>query len=771
MKGLLTPLLLASALALSGCELTDEEKEKLDNAAVDLQQLADQIIITYPAKDSEITDSMVTVRADIPASAQAQEVRLLVDGIEIAVDSDGAPWEIEWPAYYFADGGKHTLLLKTITGEGNEVRNNEQFQVTIKEEANEALIFEEGIDGRSIQDEGSLSFTFAAFEGATGYEVLVDGELFTTDTASINLSNLTVGTHSIQYRVLHDRLDETPFSQAVTFEVLPAALPTLNEVVIDGINITLSWETISEGDSYDIYWGEEGSAIELVDSINTNSYTIAEAETGNFEWAIRRTNALGQQSILSDKTAVELLPPVLPVINEPVVEYQEGGYQITLSWEAITEGDSYTVYFGNQSEAIEAQTATTSNFVVLSDLEPGQYQWKLQRTNAVSQSVTSETYLLSAGAFKLQLGGSGDEWGRHIIASQDGGAIILASTGSQGDSQGDDWFIKLDANGNIEWDYVLKKSGSTRLRDLFEFSDGSIYAIGYTDWSDQKGLLVKLSGELAIEDRLLWESNYRTPGADKETFSSLTELEGNLYVAGSGRTCTTEGGTTRCEYSHNNLHNFDTESGDFVSSVTIPHPTGALLDGFGNLSTTNSDDLLLACSAKPEIEEEYFMGAACLIHFDIDGNLIWSWDSTTTYGFGNGRYALEAPWGGFVLAGQGVMGDGVPIGTFNTTGENQGIYTASGGYSNQRETIVFDDDNMLRLISGWDSDYPELWSTSRYGNTEVIKVFRELKYDYSYPASLAKSKDGRLLTLFSESQSGHNNEDLIIMKTDMQGNM
>ncbi|MEH6347724.1 MAG: hypothetical protein V7785_21695 [Bermanella sp.] len=43
MKGLFTPtlLMLMAALSLSGCELTLEDKEKLDNAAADLQQLAD----------------------------------------------------------------------------------------------------------------------------------------------------------------------------------------------------------------------------------------------------------------------------------------------------------------------------------------------------------------------------------------------------------------------------------------------------------------------------------------------------------------------------------------------------------------------------------------------------------------------------------------------------------------------------------------------------------------------------------------------------------
>ena len=203
MKGFLLLLLVASALALSGCELTDEEKEKLDNAAVDLQQLADQIIITYPAKDSEISESIITVRADIPTSAQAQEVRLLVDGIEVAKDSDGAPWEIQWPAYYFADGGKHTLLLKTITGEGNEVRNNEQFQVTVKEEANEALSFNTGMDGAQLQDQDTFTISFSAFPEASSYEIKYDEKTIITTNTEAQLTDLDVGIHTIQYRAQH----------------------------------------------------------------------------------------------------------------------------------------------------------------------------------------------------------------------------------------------------------------------------------------------------------------------------------------------------------------------------------------------------------------------------------------------------------------------------------------------------------------------------------------------------------------------------------------
>ncbi len=763
MKGLFTPTLLIAALSLSGCDLTSEDKKKLDNAAVDLEQLADQIKILNPVNGDEITESYVDVRAYIPPQAGVTKVSLWVQGIEVGQDTDGEPWEIEWPAHYWADGKQYSLLLTAETSNGNTVHNIQETSVTVNTSANKALTFEEGFNGRSIQEQGSLSFTFSDFEDATGYELLVDGELLTTDTAGIELNNLDVGTHTVQYRVLHDRLDSTPFSEVATFEVLPATLPTINEPVIDGISVTLSWDSIAEDDSYDIYWGPEDSTLELLDNINTNSYTFAEEETGNFEWSIRRTNTLGQQSLMSPKTVVELLPPALPVMNEPEIEYKDEAYQVTLSWEVLEEGDSYTVYFGKQSESLQAQTATTKSSMVISGLELGQYQWQLQRTNAFSQSVTSATIPISAGVFKLQLGGSGDDYGRQIITSKDGGSIILARTKSKGDSQGDDWIIKLNSNGGIEWEYVLEKSGYSRLKELREFSDGSLYAIGSNSNSDdRKGYLIKLFGEASVENRLAWESEYRSDNAEKEYFSSLTELNGKLYIIGTAQDCI----STSCTTIAHKLYNFNPTTGILNNSINLPDPEGALLDELGYLNSTTDDKLIIACTAKPEVVVGGYFQGACLLNIDSTGQLNWSWHSIGSYTFTYGEFVTEAPWGDFVLTGAGQ-----PLSTsfaiFNSGGELLIKGQEEGEAAGRTDVATFNNEEILRLISdGWTGGPAQLWSTNQNGYTEVIKEFT----NYS-PVSLATTQDAGLLMLFSEEGDTVHNRDIIIMKTNMQGDM
>ncbi|NRA23078.1 MAG: Ig-like domain-containing protein, partial [Oleispira sp.] len=332
---------IAFILALSGCKLSDEDKEKLDSAAVDLQQLADQIKILNPANGAEVLDSRVDVRAYIPEDADVSDVTLYVDGIKVATDTDGEPWEINWPAYYWADGKLHTLLLTAMTGQGNVVNNIQETSVRVNTSANAALSFEGSVNGKSIQDQNALNISFTPFESATGYEILIDEELITTDSTELTLNNLTVGAHTVRYRALHERLKSTPFSEEATFEVLP---------------------------------------------------------------------------------------PAVPVLNDPVIEKKADGYEVTLSWESVMEGDSFTVFYGKTSEggATLEQRATMEHSLKISGLATSRYEWKLQRTNKLGQSVTSQNSPIYAGVFERKIGdGIGNAYGKSIITSKDGGYIIL----------------------------------------------------------------------------------------------------------------------------------------------------------------------------------------------------------------------------------------------------------------------------------------------------------------------------------------------------------
>jgi len=504
-KGLFTFTLIFSVTLLTGCDLTEEEKEKLDSAAKDLEQLADQIIITSPAKDSTINQSIVTVRADIPMSAEAQEVALYVDGIEIAKDTDGAPWEIEWPAYYWADGNVHSLLLKTITGSGAEVRNNEQFQVTVSEGANQALHFSPEFNNSQIQDQNHIDLTFDEFPGATRYEITDGEQVVEALSPSAQLTGLAVGIHNIQYRAIFD-------------------------------------------------------------------YSAATTLIGPWSNAI----------------AVEVLTPTVPEVEEPIVELIDGKYRVEFNWTLISEGDHYELRLKDSSDAPEiVYSKLADGSLVISDMPAGRYAWTVKRTTKYQQESEVSFNDLEVGVFKLKLGGSQDEYGQHVIPSKDGGYLILASTKSKGDGRGDDWIIKIDATGNILWDFVLDKEGYPLLLDLREFSDGSIYAYGNVQ---DKGYLIKLSGETDAQNRVIWEKEYRSEEAQREYFRGIAEKNKGLYLVSDEKELVTlDSGEKVSQVSRFKLLKVNVLTGDIESETELPALEEGRYSGGSYLSVTSDD--------------------------------------------------------------------------------------------------------------------------------------------------------------------------------------
>ncbi len=271
-----------SSAILSGCDGSD--------VLGDLEQLADQIIITYPANNAEISDSISVVRVDIPSSASAQKVTLYVDGIEVAADSDGAPWEISWPSYYWADDASHTLLLKTIHGSGREIRNTQNYQVKVRSEASSGLQFADGLDGMIVNDTNSIDLEFAPLFSATSYEVKysIDDETSVVPASdiSLTLTDLEIGIYTISYRAIQIVSDATtltgPWSDSIKVEVFPVGGFTLS---LGGSNDDTARKVISTSDGGFVVLGQTKSkeVSSMVDSLG-DDWIIKVGGSGNIQW-------------------------------------------------------------------------------------------------------------------------------------------------------------------------------------------------------------------------------------------------------------------------------------------------------------------------------------------------------------------------------------------------------------------------------------------------------------------------------------------------------
>jgi hypothetical protein len=411
-----------------------------------------------------VSDSIVTVKADIPEAAEAQSVALFVDGVEVATHTDGAPWEISWPSYYWADGGAHTLLLKTVTGGGNEVRNNQQFQVTVDVAANKLLEFATGTAGVVIKDENSLPIEFDEFPGATQYELRYSSQnavnVVETLSSGVELTDLEVGAYELSYRAImaYSALTtlEGPWSNSVTFEVSPPNLPNLNPPELtasgEGYDVVLSWEDLGEGNTYKIQLDSlaDNSAPTAYDDITKNEFLISSLPIGEYQWSLTRTNPLGHESLPSDTESIEAgaftkyYGGTSDDRAQKIIHSRDGGYIV------LAETKSYEV-----SDTVDAQG---DDWIFKIDNQ-GDIEWQY-----VSSAIGIPRF-------------------HDIIELADGSIVVVGSDWSSDKALA----LKLDENGTSVWEVTFSPDGVTDrygFRNIVEFN-GSLHVSG--EHSEQWG--------------------------------------------------------------------------------------------------------------------------------------------------------------------------------------------------------------------------------------------------------------------------------------------
>lgn len=84
-------------------------------------------------------------------------------------------------------------------------------------------------------------------------------------------------------------------------------------------------------------------------------------------------------------------------------------------------------------------------------------------------------------------GGSMDDRGQSVVQTMDGGYVItgyaMSSDGDGSNNQGfhDNWIVKLDATGNIQWERSYGFSGHDHSYDVLQTNDGGYFFIGFLD--------------------------------------------------------------------------------------------------------------------------------------------------------------------------------------------------------------------------------------------------------------------------------------------------
>jgi len=132
--------------------------------------------------------------------------------------------------------------------------------------------------------------------------------------------------------------------------------------------------------------------------------------------------------------------------------------------------------------------------------------------------------------WKRVIGGYDVEQVWDVIATTDGGFVIVGSTGSFGAMASDVYMFKLDANGTHVWSQLIGGPGVEEARAIVEMNDGGFILVGSTNAGDNggyDGLVIRTSAS----GEVIWQRNY---GGSDWDFLHDIDLDGNggVWVAG-----------------------------------------------------------------------------------------------------------------------------------------------------------------------------------------------------------------------------------------------
>ena len=128
--------------------------------------------------------------------------------------------------------------------------------------------------------------------------------------------------------------------------------------------------------------------------------------------------------------------------------------------------------------------------------------------------------------------GTGNDWGRCVVQTADGGYIITGNTQSFGNpSVNNVWLIKTDANGNEEWDQTYGGTDQDYGRHVLQTSDGGYIITGSTESYANLGFADVWLIKTDSNGDMMWNQTYGGTRTDKGN-SVVQTSDGGYIIVG-----------------------------------------------------------------------------------------------------------------------------------------------------------------------------------------------------------------------------------------------
>ncbi|MEM9885763.1 MAG: fasciclin domain-containing protein [Bacteroidota bacterium] len=258
-----------------------------------------------------------------------------------------------------------------------------------------------------------------------------------------------------------------------------------------------------------------------------------------------------------------------------------------------------------------------------------------------SDSTRSDGWFLklsSRGSVQWEgnLGGSELDFFHSAVQTSDGGYLCFGDTESRdgdisSDYNGSDfWLVKLDQNGNVQWNKTYGGNGAELGREVIETDDGGFIAVGYSSFSfngeverfigKQDAWIIKVDAQ----GNLLWSKSYG--GTEIDQAWSITKAnDGGYVIAGTSESFDNDISTNRGELDAWIIK--INESGNIVWKDTYG---GSNRDEAHAIKATGEGYVVAgySYSASGDVPENKGRSDFWIFTIDNQGALIWS----KTYG-------------------------------------------------------------------------------------------------------------------------------------------
>jgi len=381
---------------------------------------------------------------------------------------------------------------------------------------------------------------------------------------------------------------------------------------------------------------------------------------------------------------------------------QNGGiHQKHLGLTSCGSGWSKT-YGGAEDEQLSCIVQTIDGGYALAgcteSFGAGEYDFWLVKTDSAGNMQWNQTY-----------GGTNDDRSVSVVQTDDGGYALAGYTWSFGAGDIDWWLVKIDANGNMQWNRTYGGTGRDAACFVAQTDDGGYALAGYTHSYGAGGYdfwLVKINATGDME----WNETYG--GSHDELAHSTVQtddggyaLAGQKWIGGNWDFClvkTDENGTMEWIKTYGGT----SRDGGYSVSVVQTDDGGYALSGWTESFGAGGKDF-------------------CLVKTDENGTMEW----IKTYGGTN---------------------DDLPYCIIQT---NDGGYALSGW----TESFGAGDGD------GW------LIKTDASGNMEWSKMYGGANYDAL--TNIIRAYDGGYLIVGSTSSYGVGGKDGWLVKTDVESGL